>query len=132
MKRILCLTLSVLLLFLCVQPAFAAEPDDVLYGDAFVQWSEQQIKDGIDAVAPETLTAERDYTFQAADISTTVLFALSVDSETDTVVFSAQIKDQDRLQTCSKCSALFEFRRAFVFVPVRGYLANDLDSHEVK
>ena len=138
MKRILCLTLSILLLFLCVQPAFAAEPDDVLYGDAFVQWSEQQIKDGIDAVAPETLTAERDYMFQAADISTTVLFALLVDPETDTIVFSAQIKDQSlpgaqlTMQLLPNGKAQFRQIQAFPEGDITGDLSKTYRRNDVK
>ena len=138
MKRILCLTLSILLLFLCVQPAYAAEPDDVLYGDAFVQWSEQQIKDGIDAVAPETLTAQRNYTFQPTGNDLLVLFALSVDPETDTIVFSAQIKDQSlpgaqlTMQLLPNGKAQFRQIQAFPEGDITGDLSKTYRRNDVK
>jgi len=93
MKRILCLTLSILLFVLSAQAAFAVSPGDLLYGDAFVHWNEQQIKQGIQNVPPEKLKAQRTFTTEDDAQIHTVDFSLKLIDTSEILQFAAEVSN---------------------------------------
>ena len=93
MKRTMILCIA--LIFLCAFAVCAASPSDVLYGQAYVEWNETQIKAWIDEHPDQTdlLTVEKHLTILPDIDPVLVRYQLALDTETQAPVFILELPE---------------------------------------
>ena len=94
MKRTL--TICIALLCLCAFAVCAASPGDVLYGDAYIEWNESQVKAWITEHIDQTdlLTTEKDVKLSIDGNVHRFRYSLSLDTETNEIIFTINPADQ--------------------------------------